>query len=116
MTGRGRDAVDADQRRKLDRELAHEMIRRGLARVVGDAAFLRHDRVRTSGEDEAAAQALLGPDRAGLIGHKVGAGDVDREGQRPFFVGDVSRRIGRDENSGRDRDRIEAAVGEHGTF
>jgi hypothetical protein len=50
------DAVDADQRRVGDGELAHQVAERGLADVVGFGAALGDDGVGGAGEDDAAVE------------------------------------------------------------
>ena len=90
------------------------MIGGGLARVVGEAALLRDDRVGAGRQDDVAAQALLLEDLVGLVGDDVSAGDVDAEGAVPTCSSSMWPVLsGGTKMPAVTIDGVEAAVGEH---
>ena len=110
--GRRGDAVDTNQRGELHRQLADEVIGGGLRGIVGNRALLGHSGISARGQDEVTAEALFLPSLEGFVRDKVTAGDIEGEGERPLVVGDVTSGIRRDEDSGRDADRVKTTVGE----
>ena len=88
------------------------MVGGGLGGVISNGAFFRDGGVGTSGEHEAATQALLAPGLGGFIADEVAAGDIDGKSQRPFVVGNVARGIAGNKNTGSDANGIKTAVGD----
>ncbi len=90
---------------KPDRQLANQMIDRGLADVVRLAALLRDDGIGGTGEHDRRRQVLWLEDDSGLLREHVIAGHVDRHRLAPHRFR-RRRRIGR----GIDRGGVDHAV------
>src|SRR5262245_8755192 len=111
-SGGGRDGVDPRERRHLDGQLPNQMVRGGLARVIGETAFLGDDGVGAGGQHDGAGEPLPFENFVRLVGYQVCACDVDGESLLPEPVFDAARLVRRDEDARRHDDGVDAAVGD----
>ena len=85
------------------------MVQSGFARVVGFAAFFRHNCIGGTGEHEGNGKILIPENRIGFLGEKIVPGDVDEERFCPKCLGKFAFRSGNGIDSGGVQDEVEAS-------
>ena len=86
------------------------MIRCRFRSVIRKRSFLCDEGICTCCQYKIASKALIFPCDCGFVCNEIAASHIEREGEGPFVIWNMSGCIWRNENSSGDTDRIESAI------